>query len=112
MVADYPAAVAEHEVWVALTGDAIVGLLVLVPSADHLLLENIAVDPGYQGRGIGARLLAVADEQAAAAGLGEIRLYTHVLMTENQAYYPRYGYVETHRANVDGYDRVFYRKRV
>lgn len=111
MTADYAAAVAADEVWVAETGSVIVGLLVLVAAADHLLLENVAVDPDYQGQGIGARLLAVAEEQAAAAGLGEIRLYTHVLMTENQAYYPRHGYVETHRANVDGYDRVFFSKR-
>jgi hypothetical protein len=33
-------------------------------------------------------------------------------MTENQAYYPRHGYVETHRGNDQGFDRVFFRKRV
>ena len=85
----------------------------LVRRADHLLLENIAADPADSGRrGSGARLLALAEEQAVAAGIGEIRLYTHVTMTENQAYYPRHGYVETHRGNDEGFDRVFFRKRV
>ena len=58
------------------------------------------------------RLLAFAEEQAAAASLDEIKLYTHVTMTENQAYYPRHGYVETHREHDGGFDRVFFRKRL
>jgi GNAT superfamily N-acetyltransferase len=112
MTADYAAAVAEDEVWVAVAGDVIVGLLVLVPAADHLLLENVAVDPGWQGRGIGARLLAVAEERAAHAGLAEIRLYTNAAMTENIAYYPGHGYIETHRGQGDGFDRVYFSKRL
>lgn len=112
MTADYDAAIARGQVWVAVLGEQIVGYIVLLPQPDHLLLDNVAADPAQHKTGVGARLLAVADEQAAAAGLGEIRLYTHVTMTENQAYYPRHGYVETHRANVDGFDRIFYSKRL
>ncbi len=33
-------------------------------------------------------------------------------MTENLAYYPRHGYAETHRAEQDGFRRVFFRKRL
>ena len=33
-------------------------------------------------------------------------------MTENLRYYPRHGYIETHRGQQDGYDRVFFRKPV
>jgi ribosomal protein S18 acetylase RimI-like enzyme len=112
MTADYAAAVAADDVWVAVAGDVVVGLLVLVPAADHLLLENIAVDPRYRGRGIGARLLSVAEERAAHAGLAEIRLYTNAAMTENISYYPRHGYVETHRGQGDGFDRVYFSKRL
>lgn len=112
MTADYDGAIDRGEVWAAVRDGAVVGFVVLVRQADHLLLENIAADPAHQGSGVGARLLAVAEEQAAEAGIGEIRLYTHVRMTENQAYYPRHGYVETHRGNEDGFDRVFFRKRV
>jgi GNAT superfamily N-acetyltransferase len=52
----------------------------------YLLLDNVAVLPAAQGRGIGARLLALADEQARSLGLGEIRLYTNEAITENLAY--------------------------
>jgi hypothetical protein len=33
-------------------------------------------------------------------------------MTENLAYYPRHGYAETHRAEKDGFSRVFFRKTI
>jgi ribosomal protein S18 acetylase RimI-like enzyme len=112
MMADYDGAIGRREVWVAVRAGRIVGFVVLVRRADHLLLENVAADPADQGTGVGARLLAFAEEQAGAAGLVEIRLYTHVTMTENQAYYPRHGYVETHRENDEGFDRVFFRKRL
>jgi hypothetical protein len=32
-------------------------------------------------------------------------------MTENLTYYPRHGYTETHRAEQDGFRRVFFSKR-
>jgi ribosomal protein S18 acetylase RimI-like enzyme len=77
-----------------------------------LLLENVAVLPTAQGRGIGSRLLALAEDQARGLRLCEIRLYTNEAMTENLAYYTRRGYAETHRAEQDGFRRVFFRKQL
>jgi len=115
---DYAAAVERGEVWVAaadegtgLSGE-LVGLIVLVRAPDYLLLENVAVLPAAQGRGVGSRLLEFAESQAAELGLPEIRLYTNVAMTENLVYYPRRGYVETHRREEDGYRRVYFCKPV
>jgi GNAT superfamily N-acetyltransferase len=110
MTADYAAAVRSGLTWVAESGGEVVGLLVLAVRSDHLLLENVAVLPSAQGRGVGARLLRLAEDQARARGLGEVRLYTNEAMTENLAYYPRRGYAETHRAVQDGYRRVFFVK--
>ncbi len=110
MSADYPRAISEHHVWVALAQDRIAGFVVLVPAPGHLLLENVAVSPADQGLGIGVLLLRRAEERARELGLREIRLYTNAAMTENLAYYPRHGYTPTHRAREDGYDRVFFRK--
>jgi hypothetical protein len=42
----------------------------------------------------------------------ELRLFTHALMTENQAYYVRRGYMRTGRTKDDGFDRVFFAKRL
>jgi GNAT superfamily N-acetyltransferase len=66
--------------------------------------------PAAQGRGIGARLLDLAEDRARGLGLPEIRLYTNEAMTENLAYYPRHGYTETHRAEEDGFRRVYFRR--
>jgi GNAT superfamily N-acetyltransferase len=110
MSADYASAVRDDEVWVAVLDDTIAGLLVLVRQPDHLLVENVAVLPSAQGRGIGAGLLALAEQQARQYGLPELRLYTNEAMTENLAYYPRHGYAETHRAQQDGFRRVFFAK--
>ena len=73
-------------------------------------MENLAVRPADQGRGVGRRLLTLAEQRARDLGLAELRLYTNAAMTENLAYYPRRGYVETYRADQDGFHRVFFRK--
>ena len=51
-----------------------------------------------------------ADRTAAATGHREIRLYTNELMVKNLAFYPRRGYVETHRSAEAGFLRVHFRK--
>ncbi len=121
VMADYAAAIARGEVWLASfsegaadqpTRAAAVGLIVLVSKPGYLLLENVAVLPSMQGFGIGTRLLAFAEARAGALGLPEIQLYTNAAMTENLAYYPRRGYVETHRAVADGFSRVYFSKRL
>lgn len=52
---------------------------------------------------------ADAEEQAMDAGKPTVRLYTHVTMTENVAFYTRRGFVETHR-EPDGFRRIFMSK--
>jgi ribosomal protein S18 acetylase RimI-like enzyme len=112
MVADYAAAVRDAETWVLDDRGRVAGFLVLVAHDDHVLLENVAVAPGYQRRGLGGRLLKYAEETTIAKGRGEIRLYTNEAMTENQALYERLGYEETHRGGDGWVRRVFYRKRL
>nr|WP_232304204.1 GNAT family N-acetyltransferase [Pseudofrankia sp. DC12] len=84
----------------------------LVPGDGELLLENIAVDPAEQGRGLGRLLLDLAERRAVALGATSVCLFTHVSMTENQRIYTARGYVETGRRGEDGLKRVFYRKRL
>jgi hypothetical protein len=105
MDSDYETLVGEGRVWVAEKG-SVVGLLVLADAADHVLVENLAVAPDAQARGVGQRLLRHAEERARDAELTQVRLYTHEAMTENVAYYPRRGYRETHRET----PRVFFTK--
>jgi predicted N-acetyltransferase YhbS len=112
MSADYAAAVRGGHAWVAVGEGQVVGFVVLIAQPDHLLLGNLAVRPSWQGRGAGSRLLALAEDEARRLRVAEIRLYTNEAMTENLAYYPRHGYAETHRAEQDGFRRVFFGKRL
>lgn len=107
---DYPARIAAHAVWVIERDDAIAGLVVLLPQPDHLLLDNVAVARSHQGQGIGRLLVGFAEAEARRRGFGEIRLYTHVTMVENQRLYRRLGFEETHRGEQAGFARVFMRK--
>jgi ribosomal protein S18 acetylase RimI-like enzyme len=112
MLADYAAEIATHQVWVAEREGAIAGVIVLVPHDGYLLLDNIAVHPDTQGQGIGRMLLELADREAVRQDYAELRLHTHVTMTENIALYRRIGWEETGRGLQDGYERVFFRRRL
>ena len=113
MMDDYDEVVRDCQVWVVPDEDGgCLAALVLIPQADHLLVDNIAIRPSAQGQGLGRRLMAFADEEARRQGFGETRLYTHQKMTENVTIYTRLGYEETGRGVEDGYDRVFMRKRL
>jgi GNAT superfamily N-acetyltransferase len=112
MLDDYAARVAEGAVWVLDEGGTVAGVLVLLPAADHLLLDNVAVDPARHGGGLGRRLMAFAEDEARRLGHAEVRLYTHVMMHENLEMYLRLGYEEFARFEQAGYQRVFMRKRV
>lgn len=112
MLDDYGKRVADGAVFVLEADGTIAGVLVLLPHDNHLLMDNVAVDIGFQGRGIGKALIAFAEEEAVRRGYREIRLYTHQTMTENVRLYAKLGYGETGRGEQAGYDRVFMRKRL
>lgn len=112
MLDDYDELVAAGWVRVAIVHGTLVGLIVLWPEADHLYVDNIAVLPQLQGTGVGSALLAHADREAIDADRDEIRLYTNEAMTENLEYYRRRGFVETHRAAADGYQRIYFSRRL
>jgi ribosomal protein S18 acetylase RimI-like enzyme len=107
---DYAPEIAAGQVW--LVGEPAIAVLVLVPGEDHLLINDIAVHPSAQGRGIGRQLMAFAERQATESGLGLLTLYTHETMVENIAFYTRLGYRETARHTDDGFRRVFMEKQL
>lgn len=107
---DYDSRVRNGQVSVAATDSGVAGLVVTVAQPDHLLVENVAVDPVYQGQGVGRALLEHAERLAARSDLPDLRLYTNAAMMENLALYRRLGYTETGRRHSDGFDRVFFVK--
>jgi ribosomal protein S18 acetylase RimI-like enzyme len=110
MLRDYGPSVADGTTWV--TGSPVTAVLTLYPRDDHLFIDNVAVHPSAQGRGLGRALMSFAEEEAARLGFTRISLFTHEVMTENQAIYARLGYVEVERRTEDGYRRIYMEKRL
>jgi GNAT superfamily N-acetyltransferase len=110
MLRDYGPSVEDGTTWV--TGSPIAAVLTLYPRDDYLLIENIAVHPDAQGRGLGRALMAFAEHEAARRGLTRLALLTHEVMTENQAIYAHLGYTEVERRAEDGYRRIYMEKNL
>ncbi len=110
MTADYAALIAAGRVTLALDAERLVGALVCYPRGDSLHVENVAVDPARHGAGIGRALMACAEAEARARGLGAVELYTNEVMTENVPFYAALGYDVVGQGQEAGYRRIFFRK--
>lgn len=111
MLADYAAGIAAGDIHVAVdSDDRLQGFIVFFAEGDHILLENVAVQPSAAGQGIGKALIRFCEDEARRRGFGTVRLYTNEKMVENLSIYPRLGYVETDRRVEDGFSRVFFEK--
>lgn len=111
MLTDFDAAVRDHEVWVLETPDgSLAAVLDLILRPDHLWIDNVAVDPAWQGRGLGRRLLLFAEDEARRHDRPALGLLTNERYVANIAMYERYGYRETHREPYRGTDLVHFRK--
>ena len=112
MLDSYDEIIRDHRVFVVDGDEVIVGVLVLIERGSGLLLDNIAVRPSRQRKGIGQRLMAHAEAEGRRLGYAHLDLYTHQSMTENIALYARRGYEEVERRIERGYPRVYMRKRL
>jgi ribosomal protein S18 acetylase RimI-like enzyme len=92
LTVDYATIVADYDVWLLEQGDALEGVLILETRPDDLLIWSVAVAPELQGRGIGNRLLAIAEARARELGRRKVRLYTGEKLTGNIAWYERQGF--------------------
>jgi GNAT superfamily N-acetyltransferase len=82
----------------------------LAPGIGEIMRMWVAAP--YRGLGIGARMLAALEAEAAAAGHHTVRLYTNRSLAEAQAMYRTRGYAEIPRYNDDPYANHFFEKRL
>jgi GNAT superfamily N-acetyltransferase len=110
MEADYSRLIETEDMYVLrVNGDA-VGAILLLRDGDSIMVDNVVVDPYYQGRGYGRVLMAYAEDKALALGLKAVTLYTNEKMYENITLYAKMGFKETGRKTEHGFRRVFFRK--
>jgi GNAT superfamily N-acetyltransferase len=82
-----------REVWVAETGATIVALLVL----DGDWVDQLYVEPGWTGRGVGSRLLGLAKDQRPAG----LSLWAFQSNLGARRFYERHGFVATKTTDGD-----------
>lgn len=97
-VADVQARLAGSTAWKAVAGTRIVGAVYVVVSEDGESAEisRLMVTPDWQGRGVGRRLLKLA-EDAAPASVTTYKLFTGARSEGNLRLYGKAGYRETGR---------------
>jgi ribosomal protein S18 acetylase RimI-like enzyme len=92
MTADYAQAVRQHRIDLLYVDDELAALIETIPGTEHLLIENVAVSPRFQNRGLGRKLLAHAERLTAELGHTVVRLYTNKRFVTNVELYSRLGY--------------------
>jgi ribosomal protein S18 acetylase RimI-like enzyme len=112
MADDYAAEIARGNCWVLDGPGRLSGALVMRGKDGFWFVDTVGVDPGDQGKGVGKALMAFAEEEGRRRGFAVLRLYTNAKMTENMPFYERLGFKITGRRMEDGFDRVFFEKRL
>jgi GNAT superfamily N-acetyltransferase len=112
MTADYTEAVKKHRFDFLYVNGELAALIETIRCSDHLLTENIAVSPSFQGKGHGRMLMAHAEKLAASSNFEQIKLYTNKLFVENVQLYIRLGYRVDREEEVKGGTVVHMSKQV
>jgi ribosomal protein S18 acetylase RimI-like enzyme len=107
---DYGEVIRDYQVTVVEHAGEIVAVLALDVTEEGFLLDNVAIAPAHQDKGLGRALLEYAESEARRQGFDSIYLYAQEIMTENLALYRRIGYVDYARRVEFGLPRVYLRK--
>jgi ribosomal protein S18 acetylase RimI-like enzyme len=92
MAIDYEQALRRNSFDLLYCEGELAALIETIAHSDHLLIENVAVSPAFQGHGFGRKLIIHVEGLARAAALDEVRLYTNKLFADNLRLYRGLGY--------------------
>ncbi len=112
MIADFAALIDKGLVEVSVSTNGVKAYCVSYPKAAGWHIENLAVLPELVGNGEGRALIADAETRAAAQGFETVDLYTNVAMEGAINFYKRLGYTELYRQEEDGFERVYFKKKL
>lgn len=90
----------------AVEAGKLAGCVFLKPEPGFLYLGKLAIAPECQGKGLGRRLLAIAEDVARKAGLPALRLETRIELTGNHATFAKWGFLKTAENSHPGFDRA------
>lgn len=107
---DFALAVELQELEILQLNSEKTGFVLSRQNNDILFIENIALLPSAQGKGLARWIIEHLEKRALAYGCLAAELYTNAKMHENLLLYAHLGFQETKRRREDGFDRVFFRK--
>ncbi|MGX5799914.1 GNAT family N-acetyltransferase [Bradyrhizobium sp. Arg314] len=91
--------------FLAVENGRIVGCVFALERVRDFYVGKLAVEPRFQGQGIGTRLMRAVEDLARERGKDAIELQTRIELTANHAAFARLGFRETERTAHEGYDR-------
>ena len=97
MEVNYASEIQNFPVWVVEVDDRIVGGLVMAFGRLSASVENIAVDPAFQGKGIGGKLMRYAESRARERKCQELHLHSDTRLVETISLYRHLGWEEVDR---------------
>jgi ribosomal protein S18 acetylase RimI-like enzyme len=106
MDVDYSSEIKNFPTWVVESDAGIIGGLIMSFENNQASIANIAVDPMFQGQGIGGDLMGFAESIARENSFSELQLATHLSLEENISLYRHLGWEEIGRDET----RVFMKK--
>jgi len=90
----------------AIEDGRLVGCVFCKPEPGFLYIGKLAISPVCQGKGIGRRLLSVAEDIARERGLPTLRLETRIELTANHETFARWGFEKTAENSHAGFTRI------
>lgn len=91
--------------FLAVENGRIVGCVFALERARDVYVGKLAVEPEFQGQGVGARLMQAVEDLARERGKDAIELQARIELTANHAAFARLGFRESERTAHAGYDR-------
>ena len=102
----------EDEVFVCEKDKQIVAFAIIVKINDQIILDNIAVDPAYQNKGIGNNFIEFIEQYLIKQGVNKYQLYTNEKMFENIDWYQKIGFKIFKKVTEKGFKRIYFEKKL
>ncbi len=98
---------------VALVDGKVVGMGAFRPiDSCTVEIKRMRVHPAYQRQGIGTAILQHLEDRAKRGGYRKFILDTTVQQLAAQKFYEKFGYQQSRRAEISGYECILYEKEI
>ena len=111
-VPDVMLRIEDKVMWVATYSDEIVGTISVVPNDDGFFIKSVAVSPDARRQGLGAKLIAHAEQLALKQGARFLELTTTSFLVDAGRLYKKLGFRQSGYSDLFGTRLIKMRKRL